>query len=299
METIINISDNQCAIYKNEEKTIYEDIILSWDMNNYEHECRVCILKLPNKILYNNTYKYQSESENKYFHTSRPILKVLCEKYLFIYIYVDGFNKYIHVIDIYTGKILIEKKHIYDFDIFETNYNDHNYIFLNYDQTHITNRFHLTDIYDDTLQHIITHNANGIIINKDSNYRLYPKLLGRHYSNPISNNYIMLQSNIYNIQVFDFVNNKIIFDKNDKCEIHFIKWRNTQLIYNISNTTVIQQIVDRDECIVCFESIQDKYLINPCGHTQTCGECLHNEIYTKIDKCPMCRIDIISIIKIH
>ena len=51
---------------------------------------------------------------------------------------------------------------------------------------------------------------------------------------------------------------------------------------------------NKDECTICFENINEKYAIVPCGHTGTCGTCLE-----KINKCPLCNTDIGTRLKLY
>lgn len=48
-----------------------------------------------------------------------------------------------------------------------------------------------------------------------------------------------------------------------------------------------------DECCICFENIEEKYVTIPCGHTRTCFNCLKN-----LRNCSICRKDIENIFKL-
>jgi Zinc finger, C3HC4 type (RING finger) len=45
-----------------------------------------------------------------------------------------------------------------------------------------------------------------------------------------------------------------------------------------------EPVSDRDHCVVCFEDLETKYAIIPCGHTQVCGGCID-----KLDTCLLCK----------
>ena len=53
-----------------------------------------------------------------------------------------------------------------------------------------------------------------------------------------------------------------------------------------------QRPLDTVECIMCFEPLEQRYLLPDCGHTKTCLTCIEklNRERTKLDrKCPECR----------
>lgn len=74
---------------------------------------------------------------------------------------------------------------------------------------------------------------------------------------------------------------------------HFIQYNS-----NESNCYICfkQKQSDRiKNCCVCFDPIKEKYALVPCGHINVCKLCYkHN-----IKKCPTCRKDITSFIKIY
>jgi hypothetical protein len=53
-------------------------------------------------------------------------------------------------------------------------------------------------------------------------------------------------------------------------------------VYNTEDT--------ESDCVICMCESKDS-VFNPCGHFVCCGECA-----SKVDKCPMCRISVLSII---
>jgi len=51
---------------------------------------------------------------------------------------------------------------------------------------------------------------------------------------------------------------------------------------------------DKIDCCVCFEELKERHVIVPCGHTQTCKECIKS-----ITSCPMCKKSFRIICKIY
>jgi chromosome segregation ATPase len=39
-----------------------------------------------------------------------------------------------------------------------------------------------------------------------------------------------------------------------------------------------------DECCICMNKLTERYVLIPCGHTQTCDKCID-----KVTKCPLCK----------
>lgn len=51
---------------------------------------------------------------------------------------------------------------------------------------------------------------------------------------------------------------------------------------------------NENECCICFKNIKIKYMMIPCGHTDTCNTC-----YEGLDnKCPICREDVTDIMQV-
>ena len=59
--------------------------------------------------------------------------------------------------------------------------------------------------------------------------------------------------------------------------------------------SIEHEYANKDECVICFEKIDNRYACIPCGHSQFCERCILN-----IDKncCPMCRTKITQKIRI-
>ena len=235
MEWNINVASGDTIIYENELETMYDDIVVSYS------GLKCCIFKLPNTILYRNN-----------LCSPNPI-KVLCDKYLFV-----RFNDGMHIVEISTGNVLLHKKAAND-QSFNANalgakYEDNNYVFL-----HITqHQQNYVEIYDQSFK----------LINQ------FHDFWGTFDQKLISNNYIALNKKT-NIQVYDFVNDKIAFENTTNTWFQFVAWKNDFMIYKIEHTTIkVQKIIDKDGCAVCFKNINEKYAIVPCGHTSTCRGCL-------------------------
>jgi len=55
-----------------------------------------------------------------------------------------------------------------------------------------------------------------------------------------------------------------------------------------------QPSVVRNDCCVCFENMQTRICLVPCGHTVVCGQCAAN-----INKCPICVTTITQFVRIY
>ena len=55
-----------------------------------------------------------------------------------------------------------------------------------------------------------------------------------------------------------------------------------------------KNVFSETECAICTRELAERYVTVPCGHINTCKECL-----TNMKKCPICRQDITNVIKIH
>jgi len=51
-------------------------------------------------------------------------------------------------------------------------------------------------------------------------------------------------------------------------------------------------VFSEKECAVCFNELKERYMAVPCGHLNTCLNCLKDT-----EKCPICRAEIIMMIK--
>ena len=60
-------------------------------------------------------------------------------------------------------------------------------------------------------------------------------------------------------------------------------------VRNIQNHLIIRKKPKEKECYVCFETVKNKVMLLPCMHTGMCVECAR-----KVDKCPLCRADIVE-----
>lgn len=54
---------------------------------------------------------------------------------------------------------------------------------------------------------------------------------------------------------------------------------------------------ENKNCIVCL-SETSRYALNPCGHLCLCEKCVNND-KLDLDICPVCRVAIISILRIY
>ena len=233
MKWNIDVAQGDTIIYENELETMYDDIIVSHSVPL--DKC--CIFKLPNVVLYRCDGISACVSAR---------IKVLCNKYLFL-----GFSEHksliMRVIDILTGKFLLNRKmnHVNKlYDALNIKYEGNDYIFLHW----YCGTQHHVEIYDQTFELIHYHNDDG--------YRVFDQKL-------ISNNYVVLSKQGY-IRVYDFVNDKLVFETtNSGCQ--FIKWKNNFLIYKIGTTVVeIQEIFDN---AIWFKNINGNYMLN---WTNTC-----------------------------
>ena len=195
-----------------------------------------------------------------YFSGSSCIceVEIICGKYL--YLRGNGVN---NIVDIYTGKILCDKVGY----VFDTKYKDKNYIFVKPETFCV-------EIYDGDFK----------LINKLLNIYCNDQKTG------INKNYIVLTNPQY-LQVYDFINNKIVFE--DTVCFTFKRWHNNLLFHSNNSHIKVHEIINKDGCSICFEDIKEKYACVPCGHTTTCLNCLKD-----LTNCPICRTNIESKLKL-
>lgn len=53
------------------------------------------------------------------------------------------------------------------------------------------------------------------------------------------------------------------------------------------------KIEEDQECAICLEPIKERYVVVPCGHANTCYDCI-----SRLKKCPICSKDIGQVIKV-
>lgn len=58
----------------------------------------------------------------------------------------------------------------------------------------------------------------------------------------------------------------------------------------------VKKQTQKRECVICLGTIKTPCVIYPCGHANFCYECVHKNT---IQKCPVCRIDIVESIKVY
>lgn len=65
---------------------------------------------------------------------------------------------------------------------------------------------------------------------------------------------------------------------------------------NVHINTDVSVEPNAKDCLICLETIEQRYALLPCGHTQFCKDCI-NKINNR--KCPMCMQIIRSHVKLH
>jgi hypothetical protein len=258
MEWTIPISTNStgtCEVifYDTTLETCYDDIILTFNKSEIPSDGRFKYSVSIVKIP--DTIIYNDPNIMIYDNPSTNIFKIICGKYLVMSNVV---------IDIYTGKQLCDNGTF----IFETKYKNKNYIF----STNNINKY--AEIYDGDFNLI----------------KKLPNLIFSSRENCINENYIVLYNTGY-LQVYDFVNDKIIFE--DTVCTQFLRWHKNLLFCQGIGHVKVREIINKDGCSVCFEDIKEKYACVPCGHTTTCYNCL-----TDLTTCPICRTVIESKLKL-
>lgn len=74
-----------------------------------------------------------------------------------------------------------------------------------------------------------------------------------------------------------------------------LNWVTDNTILEMANEgSVLKQQLPKKSCCVCFSQIDTKYVLFPCGHTDTCIECIK-----VIKKCPICNAKIDNFIKLY
>lgn len=75
------------------------------------------------------------------------------------------------------------------------------------------------------------------------------------------------------------------------------KYKEQEIVAEVVNNEVkykLRKIVFSDtECAVCFYELKSRYAVIPCGHINTCGECLKT-----VKNCPSCRNPITTSVKL-
>jgi len=67
-----------------------------------------------------------------------------------------------------------------------------------------------------------------------------------------------------------------------------------KIIYKNKSSDIFEKLYIGDECIICFEeNVKPSILFQPCNHSCICAKC-----YQKVNKCPICRKDITSVIPV-
>lgn len=314
MAHTIDVPDNETIIYNHEIKTAYDNVIMTFDVNQDHGIChftKCSIFRMPNTLIYHYIGPISSRSLTDFV--------ILCDEHICLY-YHDangGTNKYsICIMNMQSGIILLEKKCNNNRSVItSTEFERTNYILLCYHD----GQNYCTEIFDESFVPIHKYCGGGNTITKwgINSFQNNSIKSIMHYSgviteiikqnkstistyvfdsNAISENYVALCNNTH-IRVYDFVNRKIILDCNEKKRIEFIRWKNNSIIYKIGNTFKIREINNKNDnkdlCVVCLLSIDEKHVIIPCGHTQICSDCIQ-----RITLCPICKINITSTLKL-
>ena len=108
-------------------------------------------------------------------------------------------------------------------------------------------------------------------------------------SNKIIINYNAFGININTKSITFWYKNNFKLSKNKKYSNNFCQ------VFNILSAS---DIPESERCEICFEKRKNTHVINPCGHTNVCKDCL-NKVKQLNNQCPICRNEIISIIKLY
>lgn len=229
MEWQVKTKVNQ-LIYENEIETAYSNVILSWDMYSPQKsgmppKCRCCVLGLPDTVVFHY--------ENLRCDEKLQSIQVLCKKYLVLHLRKETRKQYgggcsissdafFRIIDIVTGKLLMEKTDVdWHVSVFGSSYGDQDFIFVLR-----SNRDNSCDceIYNSSFEHIKTGTLSHL------------------KQKCISGNCVAFNET-HGIQVYDFVNRIVLFEKQG-CT--FIRWHNQMLIHRINNGSfVVQEITEQ------------------------------------------------------
>lgn len=305
MMRTINVPIGEKLIYDNVIETEYDDIILTYGHSNYislphgnhRHDKYISVFKMPNTII----YQYDGPKEGMTLDN----VELLHGKYLYLHYKIEQKNKndVIRIIDIKTGAVSIERftkigSYPNSCGVMGHTYEEMNFILLCYSD----GQKYCTEIFDESFN--VIHKYYGCLITNikkcsGSEQNILERMekdppRGKYCFNPniISGDRVALYNDCH-IQVYDLTNRKILFEHTESKNIQFIRWQNNSIIYQIDSVIKIQEIVNKDECIVCFLNIDEKHAMIPCGHTQTCFKCA-----TRVKNCPICRCDISSVVKL-
>lgn len=80
----------------------------------------------------------------------------------------------------------------------------------------------------------------------------------------------------------------------ENCAIQ--KITNNRYICQNENKTqfAIYEYTNFNKCCVCYNQLEVKKVIVPCGHTNLCDNC-----YKKINECPICKTPIQNFIRLY
>ena len=98
----------------------------------------------------------------------------------------------------------------------------------------------------------------------------------------------MLELEDIQIGVLEEVPDKKYFTENLK------SIKNKSDIKKLIDLTIGDQEIDvKDECVVCLDFAELDHIFAPCGHNGACSNCAK-----QLDKCPICRESIQSVVKV-
>jgi len=100
---------------------------------------------------------------------------------------------------------------------------------------------------------------------------------------------IIFDGTIENVRQIRERNNAYLYDQIDN-----IFDKSPQIKDLVTEELVALSTLNLKECAVCFENIDVKYVIVPCGHTSTCLGCLAN-----LKTCPICKTDVEKYVKVY
>lgn len=99
--------------------------------------------------------------------------------------------------------------------------------------------------------------------------------------------------------MYEYELNSNQFDKIDEIRFKFVESRHVRKKINQCNQNNLKDNIQSSEendshCIICSESIKNRYALVPCGHTNVCASC----ILTFDSNCPTCKQKVKQCIKL-